>query len=68
MNISTFNRLKALEDVSRIDLPPVLAFGQNMKPEKAPPSLWNRGITPQDAEAINANTAHLLELLEDPDK
>ena len=58
-------RLEALESQNR-DLPPVLNL--DISPGKitgryTTPLAWNPDVTREDAEAINASTARLIELL-----
>lgn len=56
------NRIVRLEGSTKADLPPVL----HINGDTSHPRLWSKGVTRSEAEAINASTAHLRELLDNP--
>ena len=62
MNSNILTRLLAMEYAAKANLPPVLCLNGTY----GSPRLWNIGTTRERAEAINACTESLLEMLNSP--
>ena len=62
-------RLTALEEKSGVNLPPTVclscsANGDIIAVEVKPP-LWNKGVSQEEAEAVNGYLLELVQLIED---
>lgn len=62
MNKGIGKRLKNLEQVTRVGMPPVLLLDGT----EAPPSLWNKRVTREQAEAINMDMQKAVYMLANP--